>query len=61
MILVDKRLDKATAPHLLWVIFDRSDEFCPPVHVRCALKAEVNPSICDGSTGYCGLMALPET
>jgi hypothetical protein len=34
MILVDKRLDKATAPHLLWVIFDRSDESCPPVHVR---------------------------
>ena len=30
-----------------------------PGHVRGALKAEVFQSICDNSTGYCGLMALP--
>ena len=29
--------------------------------VRCAQKVEVNQSICDGSTGYRALMALPET
>ena len=30
-----------------------------PGHVRRALKAEVFQSICDNSTGYCRLMALP--
>jgi hypothetical protein len=38
MNLVDKRLDKATAPRLLWVIIDRGSELCRPAQVRFAPK-----------------------
>jgi hypothetical protein len=38
MNLVDKRLDKATAPRLLWVIIDRGRELCRPAQVRFAPK-----------------------